>query len=401
MLGFVKLERIAELKNKWKSRITYVNTICLLSVLISLGFTIGFIHGREIFCWEKYVLDTEVVGHFGDFIGGAIGTLVSIVLLYHTLKLQRRDSEKNTLVYENQQLNDLFFHLLKQYDDLLKTFSAKNEEEQLQGREALHYNLIELYKQFKDSGDDKQNQDQAISLFLMFYSQTRDFSPIYFRSLYRAFKLLESSDDSLREASIKLMKMLRAQLSDSELVFIRYNCLTRQGSKFVDLVNKFNLLKHLPPLELMEYKRWAEKMTFDERGYTNVLLLEAKHNIQKVLETSLPAASYSNNPKTYNINVASNDTATELKVCLYIKHDGKLDDSDLIKGVYKLAEEERLAFLCFFVKDCLIFSSFNKLNPRARLKIEPIKEDEDKMRVTVTSKDQQPIRMRDTEGMIN
>lgn len=42
MLGFVKLERIAELKKKWKSRITYVNTICLLSVLISLGFTIGF-----------------------------------------------------------------------------------------------------------------------------------------------------------------------------------------------------------------------------------------------------------------------------------------------------------------------------------------------------------------------
>lgn len=107
MLGFVKLERIAELKNKWKSRITYVNTICLLSVLISLGFTIGFLHGREIFCWEKYVLDTEVVGHFGDFIGGAIGTLVSIVLLYHTLKLQRRDSEKNTLVYENQQLRDV------------------------------------------------------------------------------------------------------------------------------------------------------------------------------------------------------------------------------------------------------------------------------------------------------
>ena len=73
-------------------------------------------------------------------------------------------------MYENQQLNDLFFHLLKQYDDLLKSFNAKNEEEQLQGREALHYNLIELYKQFKDSGDDKQNQDQAISLFLMIYS---------------------------------------------------------------------------------------------------------------------------------------------------------------------------------------------------------------------------------------
>ena len=79
---------------------------------------------------------------------------------------------------------------------------------------------------------------------------------------------------------------------------------------------------------------------------------------------------------------------------LYIKHDGELDDSDLIKGVYKLAEEERLALLCFFIKDCLIFSSFNKLNSRTRLKIESKKEDEDKMWVIVTSKNQQPIRMR-------
>lgn len=102
------------MKINLKSYITCANIICVLSIIISILFTFGFLHGRVLFKWDEYILNTEVVGHCGDFIGGAIGTLVSIVLLYYTLKLQRRDSENNVQVYKQQQLNDLFFHLLKQ-----------------------------------------------------------------------------------------------------------------------------------------------------------------------------------------------------------------------------------------------------------------------------------------------
>lgn len=351
------------MNHKWKSYITYVNIICILSIIISILFTFGFLHGRVLFKWNEYVLNTEVVGHYGDFIGGAIGTIVSIVLLYYTLKLQRRDSEKNVQVYKQQQLNDLFFHLLEQYDDILKSLKTITvDNEKLQGREALHFKLIEMYEQFEINENDSQSRKHAVSSFLNFYSVSRDFSPIYFRTLFRVFKLLETSDKCLKEHSIQLMKMLRAQLSDSELALLRYNGMTRQGAKFVPLINKFNLLKHLPPLELMEYKRWSAKMTLEERGCTNVLLLETKHNIQKVLETSSFVESYSNNPRKYNINVSSNDEATELKVNLYINHNIILNDSDLIRGICKLAEEERLSLLLFFVKDCLVLSSFNKLN---------------------------------------
>lgn len=134
---------------KWKSYITYVNIICIVSILISFGFTAGFLHGRVLFKWNEYVLNTEVVGHYGDFIGGAIGTLVSIVLLYYTLKLQRRDCENNVQVYKQQQLNDLFFHLLQQYDDILKTFKTRTtDDNELLGRKALHFKLKEMYEQF-------------------------------------------------------------------------------------------------------------------------------------------------------------------------------------------------------------------------------------------------------------
>lgn len=386
------------MKINLKSYITCANIICVLSIIISILFTFGFLHGRVLFKWDEYVLNTEVVGHYGDFIGGAIGTLVSIVLLYYTLKLQRRDSENNVQVYKQQQLNDLFFHLLKQYDDILKSLKTKTaDNKKLQGREALHFQLKEMYEWFDVKENDSQNRKHAVSSFLNFYSLSRDFSPIYFRTLFRVFKLLETSDRCLRVHSIQLMKILRAQLSDSELALLRYNGMSRQGAKFVPLINKFNLLKHLPPLELMEYKRWSKKMTLEERGCTNVLLLETKHNIQKVLETSSSVESYSNNPRKYNINVSSNDEATELKVYLYINTNVKLNDSDLIRGIYKLAEDERLSLLLFFVKDCLVLSSFNKLNSYKDLEFESKNGEDGKLLVTVKTKNQGPLRMRDTD----
>lgn len=386
------------MKINLKSHITYVNIICILSIAISILFTFGFLHGRVLFKWDEYVLNTEIVGHYGDFIGGAIGTLVSIVLLYYTLKLQRRDSENNVQVYKQQQLNDLFFHLLKQYDDILKTFKTRTtDDNELQGRKALHFKLKEMYEQFDVKENDSQNRKHAVSSFLNFYSVSRDFSPIYFRTLFKVFKLLETSDKCLRVHSIQLMKILRAQLSDSELALLRYNGMSRQGAKFVPLINKFNLLKHLPPLELMEYKRWSKKMTLEEQGCTNVLLLETKHNIQKVLETPSSVESYSNNPRKYNINVSSNDEAAELKVYLYINKNVILNDSDLIRGIYKLAEDERLSLLLFFVKDCLVLSSFNKLNSYKDLEFDSKKDEEGKLLVTVKTKNHVPLRMRDTD----
>lgn len=379
------------MKINLKSYITCANIICVLSIIISILFTFGFLHGRVLFKWDEYILNTEVVGHYGDFIGGAIGTLVSIVLLYYTLKLQRRDSENNVQVYKQQQLNDLFFHLLKQYDDILKSLKTKTaDNKKLQGREALHFQLKEMYEWFDVKENDSQNRKHAVSSFLNFYSLSRDFSPIYFRTLFRVFKLLETSDRCLRVHSIQLMKILRAQLSDSELALLRYNGMSRQGAKFVPLINKFNLLKHLPPLELMEYKRWSKKMTLEERGCTNVLLLETKHNIQKVLETSSSVESYSNNPRKYNINVSSNDEATELKVYLYINTNVKLNDSDLIRGIYNLAEDERLSLLLFFVKDCLVLSSFNKLNSYKDLEFDSKNGEDGKLLVTVKTKKSRP-----------
>lgn len=59
-----------------------IRVILVASVLITLLFLWAFLHERVIFKYDGYVLATDVVGQFGDFIGGVIGTIVSICLLY-------------------------------------------------------------------------------------------------------------------------------------------------------------------------------------------------------------------------------------------------------------------------------------------------------------------------------
>lgn len=55
---------------------------------------------------------TEVIGQYGDFVGGVIGTILSVVLLSDTFKSQIKESKNNAQVFESQQLNELVFHLL-------------------------------------------------------------------------------------------------------------------------------------------------------------------------------------------------------------------------------------------------------------------------------------------------
>lgn len=58
-------------------------------------------------------IDTTIWGQFGDFIGGTLGTifsLISVMLVVWTFKTQNKTSE-------TQRFNDLFFELIKLYQE--------------------------------------------------------------------------------------------------------------------------------------------------------------------------------------------------------------------------------------------------------------------------------------------
>ena len=88
--------------------------MCVISAALALFFFVCFLFNRTLFRLDLQT-DTEIVGQYGDFVGGVIGTIVSTVLLYFTFKQQREDSEANALVYKKEQMNDTFYQLIDQY----------------------------------------------------------------------------------------------------------------------------------------------------------------------------------------------------------------------------------------------------------------------------------------------
>lgn len=54
--------------------------------------------------------------------------------------------------------------------------------------------------------------------------------------------IIIGKEEGAKYENFELIKILRAQLSDSEVVMMRYNAQTRMGKPFQTYANRFNLL---------------------------------------------------------------------------------------------------------------------------------------------------------------
>ena len=69
-----------------------------VSFICSLVMIYLFLFHERPYVGVGYMLDTEAVGQYGDFMGGVVGTFLSVVLLFFTFSLQREDSDNNVQV---------------------------------------------------------------------------------------------------------------------------------------------------------------------------------------------------------------------------------------------------------------------------------------------------------------
>ena len=379
--------------NKKKGYVKRVNFMCTLSALLALILFLGFLHKRTLFRFE-YPLDTEAVGQYGDFIGGVVGTIISAVLLYFTFKLQREESESNALVYKKEQLNDTFYRLIDQYQKIIDTISYNDDDSFFTGKEALHRKYADLQMGFVNTDNDSRNRKNAIAAYQEFYSFNRDYVPTLYRIMYRICDVINSAASGLDGHRVKLMKVFRAQMNDIELCLLRYNAMSLQGKKFVPFINKYNLIKHLPPIELLEYSYWRNKMTLEEQNSTNILLESARHNLMVVLEKGSLLESFTNNSYLYNINITTNQSRTEVNVCLYIRPAVEPSKYDLIHGIYKLNHNDRHSLLKQFLRDSILISTFMLNKPQELDWKSSMIEPDGKYYASVTNKKNNPLRLR-------
>mgnify|MGYP000013624214 CR=1 FL=1 len=228
-----------------------------------------------------------MVGTYGDFIGGVIGTLVALYsayLLVKTLGCQisvnsdvmdtNRNIVKtnNTAIYQSflQVFDNKFHTMFDNYKEAKQAYryestrkqpqvliQSDGEKKEVVTTEPLSYYDAEaldlLAKQFTDKNyTDKRTYlsrvKSAQNVFDEFYSEHRREMSVHFRNLYLLAKLVAETDNvdevgnlKIRETDrVEYAKSIRGQLCEGEMLLLRYNCLTDRGEKMQSFVNQFN-----------------------------------------------------------------------------------------------------------------------------------------------------------------
>lgn len=266
------------------------------SFCIVLGLGIIFWFLLRLLYFEGYwntaeSINMPVAGQIGDFVGGLAGTfftLVGVLLLFETLALQRKELMESRKVFEKQQFETTYFNLINLYQEVVKSlhfdFIDSFSERIYNGKDFFEQQRKRFYDDFVIQDLFGRNRKQAKIKYVEFYTSTKEQTSHYFRTLYRIFRFISSSKFS-EEEKMHYAKIVRAQLSESELFFIHYNAYTEYGAKFRKLINEFNILKHLPYLEKVEYKEYAEKLKQMEKNSVGLVLDDLKILIKKALTT--------------------------------------------------------------------------------------------------------------------
>lgn len=238
-------------------------------------------------------LNSTERGTFGDMFGSVnaiysglalAGIVLTILLQRKELKLQREELRDTRKEFETQnetlklqRFENTFFNLLNQHHQIVNAIDlryykkkekersnyfmssepagrSKPEEKEvviISGRDVFRYRYNQMFDDLKD----KENDYEVIYMNNYGKAQT-DFGH-YFRNLYRMIKIVEQTDffyDSAKvsekeifDIKYRYTSIIRSQISDYELLWLFYNCLSDNGiEKFKDYIERYSFLKNIP-----------------------------------------------------------------------------------------------------------------------------------------------------------
>lgn len=249
-------------------------------IWICIIFFVSIILCVVLFSWKgpefstKVSIDAGRWGQLGDFIGGLLGTglsLFSVFLLYRAFEAQREANSLTTKankamgddylrhIYweKSRQFDGNFNSLLALYRETIQGYKCKDVEP---GKHSLNQLVSHsLHKStFNNNETFRKRVDAACRELFTDLNDCRHLVNTHMRLLYQLLFLLNNSDIAEDEKRI-YAKSLRSQLSEMELVLIRYNCWRKVGENLRPLVAQYNIMKHLPILSLLEFKRYIQE----------------------------------------------------------------------------------------------------------------------------------------------
>lgn len=398
-MAYIMKEQSKAEKNTWVNRMRallpdYIGFICCVAIcLIVCGIALYAFHNT--FQWKiSYPADHSIWGLYGDFIGGVLGTLVAIFSVYYLIRTLREQQEANKKVSDNykdvaevyqvQQFDNNYQHLITLYQEAIAGYKHNNDET---GRKALKIKICDLYnKEFDHTINYRMRVKAASSLFEKeFYIPNRVDAAVHFRVLYQIFNLIDSSELDERKYKAKYAKLVRSQIDEDELVLLRYNCWCKYGEKMRILINHYNLLKHLPPLSLLEFKYWHDNIVTDiasQNALDTELIAQRKWIIEKVSDSRPNGKQMFSTIISPRYELIISITADK-KTFTYrlIRHEDTYASMSIDAAFDSLGDIHTINFIKDFMHEVFEFSNFEIFNKSADIKYtgRAISKDEDRM----------------------
>ncbi len=260
----------------------------VISIVVSILIVVLWLGSYFVLSY----LPEKAKGTVGDMFGvinslfsglALAGIILTILLQRKELKYQReelRDTRKEFQTQNEtlkiQRFENTFFHLLDQHHQIVNaidfTYHSKKKREPLTlnqmwknadlpvadlesititGRDVFRYKYNKLKEKIKVEGSD------FLEIYLKDYNEAKADFGHYFRNLYRIIKIIDETDffydsnkvneDEIFKIKYRYATILRAQISDYELAWVFYNCLSENGrEKFKPLIEKYSFFNNLP-----------------------------------------------------------------------------------------------------------------------------------------------------------
>lgn len=263
------VDRIVE-PEKGDSRGIFTALLSIAFALMGLVFVVA-VHSE----WKD-----KNLGTFGDFLGGVLNpilTFLSFMALLFTIILQQREIHsgkkeaidlqrekiEQRLSEERRQFENTFFQMLAIHNTIVNSMDvdrgkSKNE---LHGRDCFkHFRdlMLAAYESGSEEDERKRSIDAHNAVWVLYQNDLAH----YYRFLYNIIRFINESDVN----KIRYIRILRAQLSDFELLVLFYNGLFPLAEKFKEYVEFFTLFNNLPKNLLFRssHEDFYEASAFDE-----------------------------------------------------------------------------------------------------------------------------------------
>jgi hypothetical protein len=200
-------------------------------------------------------------GLFGDSYGSlnTLFTGLAFIGVAVSIAIQSRESAKRDKEKTEESIEARFFHLNDSFRLVVSGMESRLERLNLSSRTirtvetvrtgkdvfeifVRHLDQIVAQKLAIEQKPELQMQIALDAYYATHKEYEDDLGP-YFRMLYRIFKYIDRAGAANKE---EYAKIVRAELSGSELIIIAINGLTEYGEKFKPLIIKYDLMKHYP-----------------------------------------------------------------------------------------------------------------------------------------------------------